>query len=349
KYSVTVFLSLGVKLAASVYYFYLTGGSIPTLRALVFILAYDTVYSSGKKPDPLTLYFFSLTGVSVLISQSASSISFMMSALCVATVLNVWNKLPGSLTVRIIVLSILINYILIPVNIVLTGCCPLFSPFVNLLVIPLVSISVPFISLAQFTVFLSRDIALSFLEIADTLLFPVVFHIEYWSEISTRLMMPLVNPSFFVKVLFTVSFFLSIVVNKPLKIFFLFTNLLMFIMFVFSFNMEPVMVFTPFSLYGNAKCVVFSNSSGEIYFDSSKNNSGATLRFYHRMEKAATECKISNVISITSKYEFHHETIKKIKQRYRFRNTVFKTYLPDRSFDRNQPDESFHLLNDPVP
>jgi ComEC/Rec2-related protein len=332
KYKTMTAVTIIIKISVSIYYFYLTGASIPTLRALVFILTYDTVYASGRKPAAISLYLFSLTGVSVIIPGSAVSLSFVMSALCVATVLNIWDKLPRSMTIRILTVSVMINYVLIPVSTGLTGGCSLFSPFVNLLVIPLVSLAVPLISLAQFSVLVSTGFPTLFIRGADIILTPAVFHINYWSEISTMLTMPLIETSFTIKVLFAGSFFIALSSKWFLKPFFILLNLFTLSFFISSFTEKGIRIATPFSLYGNAKCVVFEDSFGHIYFDPFRNTPGATVRFYHRMERAASECGINRVISITSKQRFQPETIEKLKKRYRFRNTVFKEYHRDLSF-----------------
>ncbi len=346
KYSTAI--ALFAKLTASAYYFYLTGTSIPTLRALIFILIYDAVYASGKKPDPLTLYFYSLAGVSIFIPQSASSISFMMSALCVATVIQVWSKLPSSMTVRIITVSILINYALIPVSSYLTGAFPLASPFVNLMVIPLVSLAVPFISIAQFSAIFSGNTALFFLKAADFIFTPVAFHVEYFSEMATKLMMPLLNPPFAIKILFTASFFTALSSRKKTNLFFTALNLFFFMLFIFPYKNDDIKVTKPSSLYGAATCVVFSDGKGELYFDNFRNNPGATRRFYHRMERAAAECGINRVVTVTTSTDFNEETVNKLKKRWRFKNTLFRSYHPDLTFDRNQLCESSLQLSDQV-
>jgi ComEC/Rec2-related protein len=343
-------ISLITKLLASIYYFYLTGSSVPTLRALVFILFYDAVYASGKKPDPLTLYFFSLTGVSVLIPQSAVSISFIMSALCVATVIQIWNRLPTSVSIKIITVSVLINYVLMPVSVSLTGCYPLASPFINLLVIPLFTLCVPFISLAQFSIPFFSGGASFFLTIADNILTPAIFHINYFSELSTKLMMPLIDPGKTVKILFVGSFFASLSVSGKTRLILAGLNVSFIIFFIFSYNSNSrdTFVLKPQNLFGSATCVVFRDSSGHIFFDSGRNNPGTTTRFYHRMERAAAECKINKVLSVTTRNRFQKDAENKLKSRWRFKSTVFKAYLQDEVFDRNQFDGSSLRLSDQV-
>ncbi len=339
--------ALAVKWMVSYYYFYITGGSIPTLRALIFILAYDTVYSSGKRPSPLILYFYSLVFVSVSIPKSLGSISFVMSALCVATVLHVWNRLPGSYIIKIVSVSIIVNYILLPVSTDLTGTFPLASPVVNVFVIPLVSLSVPFVSLAQFSAF-SPDISLMFLRIADIVISPVVFYIDSFNEFASRMMLPLVSPPVYVKMLFVFSFFMALNTAGNRKNFFITCNLLFLIPFLFSFQPARFKVVVPQNLYGRAQCIVFSDSSGKIFFEPERNNPGTTVRFYQRMERAASECGINRVKSITSGQEFPEEAKRKLRKKMRFKNTAFISYHPDRYFDSDPLCESSLQEYDPA-
>ena len=168
-------ITLTIKIAVSAYYFFITGGSIPTLRAITFILAFELFTFYGSLPNAMAVFGLSLMSVSILIPASAMSLSFIMSAICVATVLNIWRNMPESVTVRLITVSVLINYALLPVTCDLNGCFSLSAPFMNMLIIPMMFLIIPLISLAQFSIPVSENIASFFLKIADKLLNPLMF------------------------------------------------------------------------------------------------------------------------------------------------------------------------------
>ena len=105
-----------LKIAASAYYFFITGASIPTLRSLAFLLFFDFFMISGSFPHPVFIFFCSLAAVTLLIPGSLLSMSFLMSALCVATVLKLWRLLPKSLAISLVCVSATVNYILLPLQ-----------------------------------------------------------------------------------------------------------------------------------------------------------------------------------------------------------------------------------------
>ena len=314
-------VSLVLKLILSFYYFYITGASIPTLRALVFMLLFDIYIMTGRNPHSLTIFLFSITAVCIIIPASAVSISFIMSALCVGTIINIWGILPKSVTVKLITVSIMMNYILIPVSASLNGTFPLFSPAVNLFVIPVVSLSLPFITAAQFFIPLSLKIPEFLLKTADFLISPASFIIGFVGETAEKSLIPLINPPFIIKFLFTVTFFCALFFKKR-NFPFIASNILLLILFQINLNESTV---RPSTFYEKAICIKEASGRGHLIFDKYGNNPVTGLSLNQKIEKAAAECGIRSLASIHFPQNTGGKTLHNIRKRLRMRSVRIYT------------------------
>lgn len=311
--------SLILKLALSFYYFYITGASIPTLRALFFMLMFDIYILTGRNPHSITMFLYSITAVCIAIPSSVTSISFIMSALCVAVIINIWSNLPRSVTVKLITVSIMMNYILIPVSAAINGTFPLFSPLVNLFVIPVISLSLPFITAAQFIVPFSVKMAGMFLNITDFLISPAYFIIGFAGETAERSLIPLIEPSFYVKLMFVSTFFGALFLKK-IRAVLIVCNLTLLV--PFHVNLSETTV-RPAIFYGKVLCIKESSGEGHLIFDKYKRNPSMSISFRQKVEKGASECGIRKLISIHFPQNTGHETLQNFRKRMRMRSVNF--------------------------
>ena len=223
-----------LKIAASAYYFFITGASIPTLRSLAFLLFFDFFMISGSFPHPVFIFFCSLAAVTLLIPGSSLSMSFLMSALCVATVLKLWRLLPKSLAISLVCVSATVNYILLVVDPALSGTFSVFAPFVNFFVIPVVSFAVPFVTLSQFFIPFSGTAAYFMLKTADFIISPASFFVSFFAGLAEKTAVPVVQVPLFVKIIFAASFFSALYFSNKIKYISLATNVLAAIPFFFG-------------------------------------------------------------------------------------------------------------------
>lgn len=311
-----------LKLAASFYYFYITGASIPTLRALLFILVVDFFAIFGFYPHSLLIFFTSVALVSLIIPNSLLSMSFWMSAVCVATVLKIWRVLPKSSIISITCLSIAVNYVLLVTLPELSGSFPLSAPFVNLFVIPVVACVVPFVTLAQFFIPFSEFLAFFMLKTADFLIAPARFFIIFFADYSERVSLPLVQVPLLLKIFFALSFFTSLYFEKKVK----------YISLVINTALLP---FFFFQLYGGedfkrsqqfndrAFCAKENFYSGRIFFDKYSKNPLFNSYFYSNIERFSAECGITKVLSVHFPGKISEKEKKTLRKKIRFKNAEF--------------------------
>lgn len=314
-------LSLTLKICFSFYYFFITGASIPTLRALFFILFFDFSIMLGAYPYMFSLFLISLMAVCIVIPQSATSISFIMSALCVATIMKIWKFMPRSITIKMILTSIILNYILIPVSTELNSSYSLSAPLVNLLVIPIVSLTIPFITCAQFLIPFSEGSAEFFIMIADKLISPATFSITFFGNYAEMSLIPLIEPQFGAKVLFVSFFFCALFSSGKLKPFFIILNFLCLLPFHFNFQTEETKIYRPVSFYNKAACIVHPAGNGSIILDKFTYNPDVNDKFIQRLEKACGECGINRLNSIHLQKKLSRDKENFIKKRLRFNST----------------------------
>lgn len=338
-----------LKITASFFYFFITGGSIPTLRALSFILIFDLFLLKGIFPHPLTLFIFSITTVAVIIPHSITSLSFIMSAICVATVLQIYKVLPSSVTLKLISVSAVLNYALLPVYSIISGTFPLMAPLVNLFVIPVVSISIPFITLAQFLIPISNSASSFFLKIADIMIEPAQFIIGFLGTSASDSLIPLIDPPFFIKIVFVTSFLFSIHLRNKAKLTAIIINLSLLPFFAFNFQREPFTVFRSSQLFDKGYCITYPGNSGVLFFDRYRFNPKFNSFLLRRMETAAASCGISKVISIHTPDQLSKEIQDRIRKKIRFSNVKFFNLDPETPFPECQRCLPAYRYYDPFP
>ena len=311
-----------LKIAASAYYFFMTGASIPTLRALAFVLFFDFFMIFGSFPRPVFIFFSSLAAVTVLIPGSSLSMSFLMSALCVATVMKIWRVLPRSLAISLICVSATVNYILLVVDPALSGTFSVFAPFVNFFVIPVVSLSVPFVTLAQFLIPFSCIAAHFMLKIADFIISPASFLVSYFADLAEKTAVPIVQVPLFVKIIFAASFFSALYFNNKIKYLSLTINILSLIPFFFGiFSSDEIKRSDQFG--GKAFCVKESVTSGRIFFDKYTKNPTFNTYFLTNIERFSAECGITKVRSVHLPNKISEKQKNTLRKKIRFKNAKF--------------------------
>ena len=311
-----------LKIAASAYYFFITGASIPTLRSLAFILFFDFFMIFGSFPHPVFIFFCSLAAVALLIPGSSISMSFLMSALCVATVLKLWKLLPKSLAISLICVSATVNYILLVVSADLSGTFSVFAPFVNFFVIPVVSLAVPFVTLAQFFIPFSETAAHFMLKTADFLISPASFFVSFFADLAERTAVPVVQVPVFIKIIFAASFFSALYFSNKIKHISLFINILSLIPFFFGiFSPDEVKRSDQFG--GKAFCVKESVTSGRIFFDKYSKNPNFNTYFLTNIERFPAECGITKVLSVHFPNKITEKQKKALRKKIRFKNAKF--------------------------
>lgn len=311
-----------LKIAASSYYFFITGASIPTLRSLAFILFFDFFMISGSFPHPVFTFFCSLAAVALLIPGSSLSMSFLMSALCVATVLKLWRVLPKSLAISLTCVSTTVNYILLVVSAALLGTFSVAAPFVNFFVIPVVSISVPFITLAQFFIPFSESAAAFMLETADFLIAPASFLVSFFAETAEKTAVPVVQVPVLIKVIFAASFFSALYFRNKIKYLSLTINILTLLPFFFGiFSTDELKRSEQFN--SKAFCVKESVTSGRIFFDRYSKNPTFNDYFLTNIERFSAECGITKVLSVHLPDRLTEKQKKVLRKKIRFKNAKF--------------------------
>lgn len=311
-----------LRIAASAYYFFITGASIPTLRSLAFFLFFDFFVIFGRFPHPVFIFLCSLASVALLIPGSIASLSFIMSALCVATVIKIWRVLPKSLIVSIVCVSISINFALLATSGELSGTFSVASPFVNFFVIPTVSLSVPFVTVAQFLIPFSETAAFFALNTADFLLSPASFLILFFSDFAEKTSFPVVQVPFFLKTLFVASFFSALYFEKKIKCFSIIINVLaMFCFFVPIFSDDGIKRAGSFD--GRAFCVHENFYSGRIFFDKYSRNPSFNEYFYSNIERFSAECGITKVLSVHFPESLTEGQEKRLRKKIRFKKAKF--------------------------
>ena len=311
-----------LKIAASAYYFFITGASIPTLRSLAFVLFFDFFMIFGSFPNPVFIFFCSLAAVALLIPGSSLSMSFLMSALCVATVLKIWRVLPKSLAVSLVCVSATVNYILLVVSADLSGTFSVFAPFVNFFVIPVVSLAVPFVTLAQFFIPFSETAAHFMLKTADFIISPASFFVSFFAGLAEKTAVPIVQTPVFIKIIFAASFFSALYFRNKIKYLSLTINILSLIPFFFGiFSTDEIKRSDKFG--GKAFCVKESVTSGRIFFDKYAKNPIFNNYFLTNIERFSAECGITQVLSVHFPDKITEKQKKALRKKIRFKNAKF--------------------------
>ena len=311
-----------LKIAASAYYFFITSASIPTLRSLAFMLFFDFFMILGTFPHPVFIFFASLAATALLIPGSSLSMSFLMSALCVATVLKIWRILPKSMFVSLVCVSAAVNWILLVVSTSLSGTFPAAAPFVNFFVIPVVSLSVPFVTLAQFLIPFSESAASFMLEIADFIIAPASFLISFFAGFAEKTAVPAVQVPLFIKIIFAASFFSALYFSGKIKYLSIAVNLFAAVPFFFGiFSADEIKRSEQFG--GKAFCVRESIASGRIFFDKYSKNPNFNNYFYTNIERFSAECGITKVLSVHFPGKVTEKQKKALRKKIRLKNAKF--------------------------
>jgi len=311
-----------LKTAASAYYFLITGASIPTLRSLSFVLFFDLFIISGGYPHSFFVFMCSLAAVSLLIPGSLLSLSFLMSALCVATVMKIWRIMPKSVIISIVCVSVSVNHILLATADRLTGTFPVASPFVNFFAIPVVAVSVPFVTFAQFLIPFSEAAAAFALKIADFMIAPASFLITFFAGFAEKTAIPVVKVPVFFKILFILTFFISLYFRSKIKYMAIVLNIFISFFFFFQVSRQEDLKRSD-AFDGKVFCVRENYGSGRLFFDRYSRNPSFNSYFYSNIERFSAECGITKVLSVHFPHEISEEEKKKIRKKIRFKNAKF--------------------------
>ncbi len=312
-------LFLALKIAAVVYYILLTGKSIPTIRAGVFILLIDLFLTLGITSEIFFTFLISLIFTGIIIPKSIESYSFLMSAISVSVILFIWKKLPKSEILKIISVSVLISFALMPITTKFSGYFSLLSPLVNLIIIPFfifLAISTLFI---QFLYPVSTNIALFFMKIS--LFFSKIIEkdVTYLAKISEKLFLPTIIPKPQIVIIFTTSFILSLFLKGKIKIVFI---LILFISSFFFFQdfSSQIIVKKMTKMPGKYYCINKGKGEGivvEIKHYWFKKQPKEI--FIKNLNINLAKCKITTLQSIHLKKNLSKELIQQLKRQKRFK------------------------------
>lgn len=185
------YLSMFLKALLLFWYLSLTGWATPTVRAAIFVMVLDTLLSFGLAVHPVQTFLWSLALTSTVLPRSITSWSFVMSAISVCAVISLWPRLPRSSFVSLLALSVLINFLFIPISAELTGWIPLIAPLANLLTVPLASVLLAFLIPAQMVFPLFPSLAALLLVPSDRLARIMTENLLYLSSLSDSTLLPL--------------------------------------------------------------------------------------------------------------------------------------------------------------
>ncbi len=185
------YLSTFLKALLLFWYLSLTGWATPTVRAALFVMVLDTLLSFGLTIHPTQAFLWSLVLTGIVLPRSITSWSFVMSALSVCAVISLWLRLPRSSFVSLLALSVLINFLFIPISAELTGWVPLIAPLANLLTVPLATVLLVFLIPAQIVFPLFPSLAKLLLVPSDGLARVMTENLFYLSSLSDGTLLPL--------------------------------------------------------------------------------------------------------------------------------------------------------------
>jgi len=321
-----------VKFSALTFYIYITGFSIPTVRAAIFIFTFDIFLSFSIRLNLLYLYLLSLIATSLLVPASLKSYSFLMSSIAVFTVISVWKKLPASAAVRIISLSAIISFIFIPISVHLSGYVSLFAPISNLIIIPYAFILVLLSLIIQLSYILSNDLVLEVLKLSEPFFKIAELNIEIMSNYSSAFLIPGINRPLFTGFFFYMIFFLMFFIKGLKRVFLLSVLLTLSFSYFIKFGKNSFVIKRLYSLPGKAYCIPGESGNGSIietkryYYPYKKLNSKIDkIPLY--LEKELADCGITKVSSIHLKKRLPHKVMKELYKRKRFKFS--KLYIID--------------------
>ncbi|MFO7735372.1 MAG: ComEC/Rec2 family competence protein, partial [bacterium] len=212
------YISFLFSMAGAIFYLWITGWSIPTVRAAVFIMLISGFRKSGIFLHPQFVYIISLLLTLTLVPHSITQYSFIMSAVAVGTVIYSWKRSSNSVSIRIITTGIMVNTALIPILSSFNGYVTYAAPLANLILLPVMGITVALTFAVQLTFFLFPQILPPFMEILQFLCDALIVITKGLSQYSQGMLIPTVKPPNYVNILFYVFFFLSMTGKKSIKI-----------------------------------------------------------------------------------------------------------------------------------
>ncbi len=312
------------KIVAVTFYLYMIGFAVPTIRAALFILLFDFLIMTGRAPHNIFVFLFSLVSTCVLIPGSCTSYSFLMSAVSVFAVLMIWNKLPSSQIVKIIGVSVLISFFLIPLTMPLSGFISLISPLANITAIPLSSLIIPFTFLLQLVYFIDESYAIPLISILEPFFDILDANLKYFSNFADSTIIAGINPPFWVNFIFYISALSIFVVPKwakPLILISLFGSSILF--FVPILNQPGIKEIK--ALAGKAHCISDKNGSGVViekyHYSFYDMNEKKEANMIIALEREMAACGITSLSSIYLKEPVSEEIFRELKKRGRYKNT----------------------------
>ncbi len=326
-------------------YLQLTGWAVPTLRAALFILILDVAGSFGRTIHSYFALSISLILTALTIPGSFTSPSFIMSALAIFTVISLIRTMPSIMMVQIVSLTLVINTVLLPVTVSLSGFISPMAPIANLIAIPLVSLIVPITILLQFIWELAPFLAHFLISCGDGLCRILEVNLSTISKTSTPILIPTVE----LAPISTVVFFLSFLLIRFTEGRWRYLSLCLFLT-LSLLHFLPVGqnrgVRRIYSFPGKAYCVNEGSGRGRIVEERRYIFPGKLVRKRLRklvsgIERDMARCGISRVESIHAAAPLPEKALEELLKRPRFSKAKifvremigYKSYGPRRSHE----------------
>lgn len=318
--------------AGAIFYLWITGWSIPTVRAAIFIMLISGFRKSGVFLHPPFIYIISLILTLTFVPHSVKQYSFIMSAVAVGTVIYSWKKSPNSASIRIITTGIMVNTALIPILSNFNGYVTYAAPLANLILIPLMGITVTLAFVIQLTFFIFPQISPHFVEILQFLCDTAIVITKGLSQHSQGMLIPAVKPPDYINILFYVFLFLSMTGKKSMKILAIaiFVILIAFYLIPLKQNKEIKLIR---AFPGTAYCVRTERGKGIVVETKRKH---FPFSYVSRKLEALPdslnydlmECDITSVTNIILKKEIPLKVRKELKKHHRFKNADVNVKKP---------------------
>jgi len=319
---------LFIKMISLLFYLYMTGFSVPTVRASLFIFLFDFGMTFGVRPNVYYVFLLSLIVTAALIPGSLVGMSFLMSAMAVLAIVAFWRFLPDNEILKVLLLSVLINVVLLPLTVKMSGVYSLLSPITNLAVIPIVGVLIVFTTISQASYFISEDLFAFFIEISDLIASVVEVNIKFFATFSEMIALAAVSRSGFVVFLTFVVFISLLFLSGKYRYLFLGVYFI-FLSLFFVDTDSKIRVKNIHSLGGKVKCVNLGFGEGIIveqkryFFRKSAVSEEDRVLLY--LEKELAECGVTKVKSFHLRHKMKRRLWKRLKTRSRFQDS--KEYL----------------------
>ncbi len=325
-------LTVALKTLVLFWYLSLTGWATPTLRAALFVLLFDLFLTVGITAHSFQIFLLSLLLTASLIPKSLTSWSFVMSALSVFAVITLWSRLSRSSIVSITALTIIINFLLIPVSAELSGFVPLLAPLANLITIPLAGLLTALLLPVQILFpFLPRLAELLLLP-ADLVARVVSEDLRYLATLSDATLLPLRQAGAFWALLFytaAAAALLSTGVVRRIAIALLFLPVLPF----FIVPLPERGIERIHSLPGEAYCVREGYGAGRIVETARYNFPADYVQrkldtFSTAVERDLARCGITQLTTLHLRGPIPSRTLTELRKRPRFRDLTLHLIEP---------------------